>query len=293
MSIAATPPEIPINREIAFTDHKGRHKRLLESRQRKYIAGVAPLLGRVLEPGEEVLFAAPAASPFSVLELLTTGWVIYMVRRCLLVVTERRLLHLPTKSDLRPRPTVFQVRFGDLVEAKVQGAMGTRLTLRYRNGRKEAFTGSPGWAGKKLRSLLPPRAGQGEGTTAAGRHPLCPRCATALEAAPAHCPGCRLSFKTLGTAIKYSVAFPGGGYFYTGHPVLGILDAVVEALLLVAVVAMIVAALGGDAESWLPAAIFAVFLLIEKLITIYHSSHYVKELLPAEPLSLETGRFSP
>lgn|GEM_PF-2088329 len=76
---------------------------------------------------------------------------------------------------------------------------------------------------------------------------------------------------------------PGGGYFYTGHPVLGLFDAVVEGFLLLVVLGTLLLVLGGDpAGRWPDVWIFSAILAVEKLITIYHAFHYIGELLPAD-----------
>ncbi len=282
--------ELPINRDVAFTDVQGRHKPGLEKKQMKLLAKAAPMLRKILQPGEEIHLVAPGVSPFSALEFLTTGWVINYLKRCLLVVTDRRLLHLPARYSFEPKMSIAQVPYGDVVEFKVGRFLGTRLTLTYRDNRKETFTAFPGWAGKKLKALLPGRSGQGQASMVKGRQHLCPRCAAVLaeemiaNADSAICAGCSLSFKDKKTALKYSLLYPGGGYFYTGHPWLGIGDAITEAFLILMVILgvfmMFDPEVGPDALFLV--GFFGVFLAIEKAVTVYHAQHFVAERLPAD-----------
>ena len=85
--------------------------------------------------------------------------------------------------------------------------------------------------------------------------------------------------------MKYSILFPGGGYFYTGHPWLGIADAFAEVFLFLMMISGLFLAFGpeGDPEvALILMAIFGVFLIIEKLVTIYHAQHFVAERVPAD-----------
>ena len=85
-------------------------------------------------------------------------------------------------------------------------------------------------------------------------------------------------------AIRLSVFYPGGGYFYTGHPVLGLGDAVTEGLLLILFVGGLIDVLTGEkgSEGWTLVAILGAALFIEKAQTIYHAKHYVNEYIPVD-----------
>jgi len=279
----AAAPALRINEEIFFTDIKGKKKPRDRKQLSKLLGKATPLLQQTLEPDEEIQYIAPAISPYSVLEILTTGWVITVIRRSLLVVTDRRILHLPTKSDYTPKSSISQIRFPDIEEAKLTGSLAKQLALRYRNGKKESFTGFPGKVAKKLSAILAGRTGQGTPTALAGRHHICPRCQQPLTTKSFTCTGCRLAFKDQKKATQYSLLIPGGGYFYTGHPVMGIVDALVEGLFLLVILGGIVLMIDGDASAVATIFTFGVLLGLEKLLTIYHSRHYVTEFLPAKP----------
>ncbi|MGB5882187.1 MAG: hypothetical protein WBH85_19340, partial [Thermoanaerobaculia bacterium] len=97
------------------------------------------------------------------------------------------------------------------------------------------------------------------------------------------CTGCRLAFKDQKKATQYSLLIPGGGYFYTGHPVMGSVDALVELFFILAILGGVVVVAQGDATAVATIFTFGVLLGLEKLLTIYHSRHYVTEFLPAKP----------
>ena len=148
------PTGLPVQKNMCFTDHKGTHKPRIEKQQQKLLDKAAPLLKRVLEPNEEVRYIAAAVSPYSALELLTTGNMLVFVKRCLLVVTDRRLLHLPTTPHLKPKASVSQVRYADVQSFQIKSLLGTKLVMEYRNGKKESFTGLSRRATKKLNAML-------------------------------------------------------------------------------------------------------------------------------------------
>lgn len=284
VSVAGT---IPVDAATCFTDSQGRAKPRVEKRVRRWLEGVAPLLGPVLEDGEVVRHVASACSPYSVLELLTTGWIIGSVKRCLLVVTDRRILHIPTTASFKPKRSISQIRFGDLHSAEVKGALGKELRLTYRDGTAEKLRAIPGAAARKLREVLSSQDLALFPPSAVGRrHHLCPRCGQGvgkLDRDEPKCTTCGLGCKSRRRAILLSILLPGGGYFYTGHPVLGLFDVLVEGLLLLFLVSsLIFAATGEPGFSYADVGFFAVFLALEKLVTVYHASHYVQEVQPAD-----------
>lgn len=275
---------IPIDAETCFTDAQGRPHKGIRKEARRRLEAMAPLLASVLDPGETVRRVVPACSPYSLVEMMTTGWFIGRVRACTLVVTDRRLLHVPMDGT-DAKPSVAQARFGDLESVRVSGMLGKRLELRYRDGSKEAFGHIQGRDGRVLAVLLDEKFLADAAPSPVGRrHHLCPRCAATLDALPAKepaCSSCGLAFKSRSRALWMSILVPGGGYFYTGHPILGVLDALVEGFLLLCV--LLFAYLYAVGEASLPdLGFFVGVLVLEKLVTIYHSSHYVAEVHPAD-----------
>jgi hypothetical protein len=272
---------VRVNEAVCFSDAKGQLKPGVEKAQRKLFAKAEPILQPILESGEEVLYVLNAMTPYSTMEFLTTGWVITTIKRCLLVVTHRRILHLPITSSQRPRGSISEIRYGDVQRIAVEGALGKRLVVHYANGKKEKFAlmgrGDAAKLGILMSQVNPGMAPTGD----PDRHFLCPRCARRLRAGEEQCPACGPAFKSRQRALFWSVIAPGGGYFYTGHPVFGLMDAATETVLLVALIAGIAGGLNGDAESWTMAGFVGVALALEKLLSIYHANHYVAEFLPA------------
>lgn len=130
---------LPINREICFSNHKEEFKEKIMKNQTKILARFVPFLKLLLEPGEEVWLGVEATSPMSFLEQWTTGWVIYYLKRCVLIFTNKRILHFPTKHDFKPKHSVSQIRYGDIEEFKLSGFLGRVLKIEYKSGKKEKF----------------------------------------------------------------------------------------------------------------------------------------------------------
>lgn len=275
---------IPMNQQTAFSTPKGEFKERIKKRQLKMVKKYGAMLKQVLEPGEEVQLAMRGCSPMSVLEQLTTGWIVYLLKRCTLVVTNKRILHFPSKTNFDPKYSVSQIRYGDVESIKPSALGGRKLTIKYKNGKKETFLYLN--EGRKFKSIVPNLRLKGEETSLfRQRHHLCPKCAAPLEPAVYTCWKCGLEFRTMKKAMLLSIFLPGGGYFYTGHPFLGMGDAIGETLLLFFVIFSLINVLFGTADPVHNLSMFIVLgaiLFFEKIGTIYHARHYVKEYIPVD-----------
>ncbi|MEK6743048.1 MAG: hypothetical protein AABZ15_05545 [Nitrospirota bacterium] len=274
---------LPLNQSIAFANHKGEFKERLKKQQLKTLEPFAPLLKQFLEPGEEVLLTMRGCSPMSFMEQFTSGWMIYYIKRCVLVVTDRRILHFPARSNYSPRHSIAQIRFGDVDTITASTFLSRKFTVKYKNGKKEVFLYVKDT--KKLKAVLSEvRMTAQQPTTFGIRHHLCPKCTDPLTIGEYLCPSCKLEFKSEKKARNLSILYPGGGYFYTGHPFMGIGDAIVETLLIVMVLASFVNLISGaEGDAGLPVVIlFGIILFIEKLYTVFHAKHYVREYIPVD-----------
>lgn len=278
-----TAATLPVNRDICFSDHKQRQKKRIQKLEEKILDKVGPFLKQFLEPDEVIQYATPACSPVSIFEQVTTGAIaLSYMRKCVLVITNKRILHIPVKFDLKPKNAISEIRYGDIQEFKMKGGLSRLLWLKYKSGKKEQFQFIP--YGSKLKSLLPELIKSGEPTASKERHFLCPKCKTILKKHSYTCPQCRLEFKDETKALKNSIIYPGGGYFYTNHPVVGTLDALAETIFLIAVVSSLVVIFlaGGDRDAYANLALFGFLLVWEKVVSVYHAKHYVTEYIPLE-----------
>jgi len=83
--------------------------------------------------------------------------------------------------------------------------------------------------------------------------------------------------------IARSIFLPGGGYFYTDHPLIAIIPAAVE-LFLIADILLVVLA-GSAAPNRIPDLLAGLLLLalfwgLETAVTILHCRRYVRDFIP-------------
>jgi len=270
--------DVPLDRESLFSNHKGNYKKRIEKRQKKLLKKGA-FLKYFLKEDEKILLITTGCSPAPILEQFLTGWIFIYLKRSLFVFTNKRILHIPTKRDYSYRNSIAQILYPDCNSIQVKGR---KLVVGYKNGKKEKFLYIASKEKKKIKALLPTISFEGYPSEIQKRIHLCPRCTKELEEEKYVCPNCYLEFKEKDKAKKISLIYPGGGYFYTRHPFLGISDAIVETILLVLVILSLIDVINGVEGSGVELFTFAILLGIEKAISVYHSNHFIKEYIPKE-----------
>ena len=279
---------LPIDGEKAFTSANGRFREKLKRQQLNILRPFVPALKHVLEADEEILLAARAISPVKFVEELTTGLFIFMIRRCVLVVTDRRILHFPSNPGFGPRDSLSQTWFTDIASFKA----GRKIRIRYKNGSREIFHRVLN--GRKFGKVV---SGLTRGSSAStqyrGRHSVCPKCTSALVVESYTCPQCRLQFKDPHTARLFSLSLPGAGYFYTRHPFLGIADILLQLPLLFFLFLYVLSDFVGPDRfqgSFTIPAVLTGILIVEKMINIYHAENFVREYIPVERIFRKISR---
>lgn len=272
---------IPVDPEVAFTDHRGQRCPKYEKRQKKLLTKLS-FIRPYLDEGESIVLVTTGCSPFSVWEQLLGGWMIMMLKRSLLVFTNKRFFHIPTTPDFRFRRSLAMVDYAWCREARVRG--GT-LQVAYHSGSKEHFTALDRRERKKLKSMFQNTPLPQTDANPRDRSFLCPNCGVVMGREVQPCLNCGQSFRDKKTARLLSLLLPGGGYFYTGHPLLGIGDALVETYLTIYVFIMLLGVLMGAPEALPALGLFAGILVLEKAITIYESNRFLEEFLPKQGLS--------
>lgn len=271
--------EIPFNAEIAFTNRKGVYKRGIEKRQRTLFEKIR-FLKPFLQEDEEVLLVTTGCSPFSTIEVFLTSWLMVMwMKRSLFVFTNKRIFHIPTKFNYTYRRSIAQILYADC--RKLYLRFGN-LVAKYKNNQTETFYYLGGKERRKIKSLLKQISLQGRESRSLRRIHLCPDCAGELVQGRYTCPDCGRQFKNEHDMRRISIMYPGGGYFYTGHWWLGICDSVVETMLAAFLVTSIIDAVRGVQEAWAAIIPLTIIFIIEKLLTIYHSNHFIKEYIPKQ-----------
>lgn len=275
---------IPVDSDILFSNHKGVYKKRTEKRQTGLLENIQ-FIEPFLWEGERILQVTIGCSPMSLLEQIVTGWIVFSLKRSFLIFTNKRIFHVPIKSKgflLRKyvyRNSIAQILYADC-ESITQ--RGRTLVVRYKSGKKERFFHIAGKEKKKIKVLLKTMTLEGRQSQTMERTFLCPRCTSELIKNEYICPYCELVFKSKSEARKISIIYPGGGYFYTRHPFLGISDAFVELILMSCLISAVIDVINNvdGASSYLVTV--AIFLTFEKLITIYHSNHFINEYIPVE-----------
>lgn len=269
---------VHVREDILFSDASGTEKPRIRKQKTKLLHSLQPALQKLLQPGEAIFCMARAQSPMSAVEQLTASAFTYYHTICVLVVTNRRLLHVLVNQKLKWRRSARAVAWGDVAEARVKGWLIKTLNMKYRDGHRETYRNLSRGDAKKLRAVLPklidPATAEisNTGTMAS----ICPQCTTALTPSVYRCEHCGLSFKDEKTMIQRTAILPAGGYFYTGHPLVGTWFAIFEAILLFDLI------FGIATAKWDLVITVAIILAIEKLFTIYHARRFVREFIPIE-----------
>ncbi len=193
--------------------------------------------------------------------------------------TNKRIFHVPTTANYGYRNSIAQILCTDCSSIKIRGSV---LVVQYKNGKKEKFLYIASRERKKIKALLSTLSFEGAPSKTQQRTHLCPRCTKELEQRKYTCSNCRLEFKSREEAKRLSLIYPGGGYFYTGHPFLGVSDALTEAILLFLVLAGLASMIQGAKGGTAALVVFGIALAIEKAITVYHSNHFIKEYITKE-----------
>ena len=290
--VEATPTDrpifgLPVDTGILFSNHKGIYKRRIEKRKTKLLQKLG-FLANFLDADEKIVFVAAGCSPYTPLERLTIGavWLI-LIKRSLFVFTNKRLLHIPTSWKFDYRGSIAQILYQDCRRLHVKSG---RLVAEYHNGRTEKFSYIPACDRDVIKHFQFATSESDRRSENPQRNHLCPNCTEVLPARTVACPSCGLEFKNRATALTRSVLLPGGGYFYTGHPFIGIGDALTESYLLIITLVSLGLALLGDGEAMLTFLLFLAALTIEKLVTIYHSNSFLTEFIPKDRKALLAGR---
>ena len=281
LSHAGSALPFPADTQIMFADHKGEHRKGIEKRQRKLAAKTA-FITRFLHEGERVRLITTACSPFSTLEQVTTGWAIVYLKRALLVFTNERMLHVLTDSSFKYRQSLAEISYSSCSSLQQRFSA---LKVQYRDGKKERFLYVGRGERRRLKEFFRSMSFEGSQGENPERVPLCPKCTRPLQKDTDTCASCRLEFKSREEGRRIALIYPGGGYFYTGHRLLGIADALTEFLLMVLLILAIIGAANGEPQGWVSVTVIAAFLAIEKAISVYHTDHFIKEFIPKEKLT--------
>jgi len=285
---------IRVREDVLYADAKGREKTKLHKRAAKAFDNLGDILRRVLEPTETIFYIAEAQiMPGALAQLFGGGWHSYSIPQTLLFFTERRIMAFRLRKHMGGwtwNRGLKELRWGDLLQAVPGGFLVHSLTLKFRNGEKQAYWRVPSGDSKKIKLLvqvLQPN-GSGLSTSVGGMVSLCPNCLATLAPGNYQCPSCGARFKDEKTLVWRGLVVPGGASLYVGASVLGVLRAVFETMLLFAIFWSLFSALREPSTSKTAADLFgaAVFecalLVVDKLMAIAISLPQIRDFIPAE-----------
>jgi len=291
------PPQIVsvsgvnVRADILFTDAKGRDNKGQQKVAEKILAGLQLILPRLMGPNEVILATGFAQTQATFFEQLFLGWGAYLLGRSILVVTNRGLLRFRIRSKglvgWEWDNGVQGIGWGDLAEARVTGGLGRRFVMRFRNNQKQTVSRLLPTFHKKLQMLAPLllNANLGDATAATAPVSLCPKCLAPLTAGLYQCAQCGQVFRDEKKLLWRTWLIPGGEYFYVGSIGFGILQAIVELIILVWAVVLIGAGMAsGDSDAGASVVTGVVFLLIlvfHKLAAYVQCRRIVRGFLPA------------
>jgi hypothetical protein len=271
------PFDLDINREIIFSNYKNAYKKRVERRQRGLLNHLS-FIDHFLDDQEVIFLVTTACSPVSFSERFWTGLNLFSLKHSLLVFTDKRVFHIPVTKDHVYKGSIADFFYTDCESIRLRR---TCLVVKYKNGKTEKFHHIAIREERKIKALLKSLPLEGPIVRKNGRVHLCPRCTKELEDGFFICANCNLEFKNPTEANKVSF-LPGGGYFYTRHPFLGIADAAVEALLVVLIILSLLGEFEGIKYSQWGIAVFSFALVFEKFLTMYHAKSFIKEFIPKQ-----------
>ena len=287
---------LEIRQDLLSRDYKGKSSKGIFKRTSALIQKLQPTLGKFLEPGEQVLYIARVQRHASGLIQYTMGWYIYYASAAVIVLTNRRLLHLRVTNNNQWDQGIRVCSWSEIESASVSGWLIRVLKLKFRNGTKYRY-----WRisradalniGKILPLLL--KNHQGSPYKSHSLVSLCPECKRELDPAASSCSGCGLAFKIKKTMYWLSLV-PSAAYVYTRRWFLAFGDLVGQSyayiLLALSASAFLGASVGRTAAKGKPtsmengvglliAGIFVLFL--DVIITIHHNNYFIEDFIPSD-----------
>jgi hypothetical protein len=268
---------LPVDRETLFSNHKKIYKKRIERRQRKLIIKLS-FLKPFLKKGEKILLVSTGYSPITSLAQYVTGFLFVYLKRSLFVFTNYRIFHVPTTASYKYKQSIAQIAYAGCRSISLKG--GTLVVQYAKFGKLEKFRAISFGERKKIRALLKSKPLSGTKTQLGERLHLCPQCTHPLSTGKYVCNSCGLKFKNKIAAYILAILLPGGGYFYTRHLLIGLLDVVVEIFLVLYSAVML-----QDVQNKIEGSLIhlvtscAVFVVV-KIISVIHSVHFIQEFIP-------------
>ena len=268
---------LPVDRETLFSNHKKIYKKRIENRQRKLIVKL-PFLKSFLKRGEKILLVSTGYSPIASLAQYVTGFLFVYLKRSLFVFTNHRIFHIPATANYQFKNSIAQILYDGCRSISLKG--GTLVVEYAKFGQTEKFKAIALSERKKIKALMKAKPFAGTKTQLGKRSHLCPQCTRPLSTGKYVCESCELKFKNKILAYIVAILFPGGGYLYTRHYFIGLLNAIVEICLLAGIALTLQDMLNKVEGSIKYLALMGAIYLVVKIISVIHSTHFIDEFIP-------------
>jgi len=243
---------------------------------------LAERLERVCAADEQVLYVAPAVQKVGFLHYMALGVIVQKYHQVVLVITSRRVLEILLAFNGKTvSHRTRSYAWGQTAEVKV--SLG-RLMLKSDDGKSETWHLAKRGDRKLLKLLLPKIQERLTQRPATGGHawPVlhCSECGAPLATKPTNCAACGTQLRSPGLAAALSVAFPGAGLLYAGHPVLALFDFVGESFVYILFASMVL--VSTSAVDLVGAFFFGAFLLVLTKLESLHIGHLLVGRRPIE-----------
>ncbi len=290
----SSPWGFPLREDVAFTDSRGIERRGAGRQAKRSLEKLQEPLRKVLEPDEVVLYFARAQVMPGKPERYLLGVQSHYLTQAALILTNRRLLHISLKRNGQWNRNLRSARWGDVKEARVTRLIYGKLYIQYRHGSKETYWRIRQDTVKKiqllLNVLLP--ASVGETSEALAMASFCPECLSELPPGVYECRHCGLKFKDEKTALLHALLIPGGGYFYAGLNLWGVMHAFIDVGALFSATVWALVAIGRLQPPPLPgappgtftyallAAVMAILLALDIWLAVRVARNAIRNFIP-------------
>jgi len=203
---------VELRQDLLGRDYKGKNSKGIAKKTSALIQKLQPTLTKFLDAGEQVLYIARVQRHASGLIQYTMGWYIYYASATVIVLTDRRLLHLRVTNSNQWDKGVRTCLWSELESASVGGwALGRVLKLEFRNGTKYRYWRISRADALNMKKILTQLLSTHQGTPykAQSLVSLCPECKRELTLAASTCSGCGITFKAKKTMYWLSGAICG------------------------------------------------------------------------------------
>jgi len=233
VEIGSPPPVLKLKSEtvygvriapaVLWSDEANKPSTEAKHEQVRFLERIAPVLRPVLEPGEMILFISNGSPPFTLADFLTPLRVLFLMKRCLYVFTNLRVIQVPVSVNGAPRPSFFALRWADAAGYTFTGGFtfGSFINFKLRcftpRGARVDLARLPFATVRKITPMLKRVAGSGTPSAHEGFHALCPACGGEAPLEVALCRACRARFRNRRSAPLLALAVSGGGYAACGY----------------------------------------------------------------------------